>query len=358
MTVSGELPIHEGVERQSDDSLPAFFSQSRPERTEDLHRFRNIPASPHLPQVRHDVRRIACEELVAAVPRQDDPHLSRCDLRDVPLRDYARSDSRFVEMVQDAGENLWELRRVEEQIVMNRVREQGHLLDQPALVVLLFGEVYAEGLESVREILACPEHNRRRVEPAAQMAPERHIAHELHLDRFVEEGAESLDRFGLVADTLAEGEVPILSDLGSTVLGRQIVTGRQDLDSLEEGLVPEDVLKREVVGEGPPVERPQHRGVGEDPFDFRCERDATLGLPEVQRLDPESVSGQEQPPLAFVPDCEGEHPVQFMECVGPLLFVQMDDCLRVAVRAEGVAAFEESFPEGLIVVNLPVVHDP
>src|SRR5256885_9475438 len=46
-----------------------------------------------------------------------------------------------------------------EQIVMNRVREKGHLLDQPALVVLLFGEVYAEGLESVREILACPERS-------------------------------------------------------------------------------------------------------------------------------------------------------------------------------------------------------
>src|SRR2546422_2110094 len=149
-------------------------------------------------------------------------------------------------MLQVAGENFGELRRVEEQIVMNRVREKGHLLDQPALVVLLFGEVYAEGLESVREILACPEHNRRRVEPAAQMAPERHIAHELHLDRFVEEGAESLDRFGLIADTLAEGEVPILSDLGSTVLGRQIVTGSQYLDSLDEGIVHVDVFHLEV----------------------------------------------------------------------------------------------------------------
>src|SRR2546426_2286658 len=99
---------------------------------------------------------------------------------------------------------------------MNRFRGHGPLLNRPVLVVSFSGKVSAEGLESVREILACPEHNRRRVEPAAQMAPERHIAHELHLDRFVEEGAESLDRFGLVADTLAEGEVPILSDLGST----------------------------------------------------------------------------------------------------------------------------------------------
>ena len=57
----------------------------------------------------------------------------------------------------------------------------------------------------------------------------------------------------------------------------------------------------------------------------------------VERLDPVAVSGEHEPPLARVPERDREHPAQPPREVEPVLLVEVDEHLGVAVRAEAVA---------------------
>ena len=202
---------------------------------------------------------------------------------------------------------------------MDSVGEERDLLDIPALIAIGFFEIYAERLQPLCELLHGGHDDRTGVDSTAQMAPERHIAHQLHLDAFIEEGAETAHRLRLFHGLLFEMQIPVLADFDSAVLCDEEVPRRKELDSLEKRLVAEHVLEGQVVCQGPGVQFPCHRRVREEAFDFRRERDASCVHTIVERFDSKAIPDENEALPALVPDRKGEHSVELMYRIGPLL---------------------------------------
>src|SRR5207245_1428893 len=80
-------------------------------------------------------------------------------------------------------------------------------------------------------------------------------------------------------------------------------------------------------------------------------------LADVERLDPEWVAGEEQPPGASVPQRDREHAPQTVEEGSPPLLVAVHEHLGVAVRAEAMAGALELTPQLPVVVDLAVLDD-
>ncbi len=98
-------------------------------------------------------------------------------------------------------------------------------------------------------------------------------------------------------------------------------------------------------------------GVGEERLGLGGEGHATVdGRPE-QRLDTEPVAHEQQPLDAFVPDGEGEHPVQVVRHPLAPLRVGPHHHLGVAAGAELVAAGAKFGAEFVVVVDLAAVAE-
>ena len=114
----------------------------------------------------------------------------------------------------------------------------------------------------------------------------------------------------------------------------------------EEGLERVEVeLAREA---GQPPQRLELGGEGE------LARDVAV----VQRLDPEAVAREHEPPPLAVPDRDGEHPAQALGEARAVLLVEVDEHLGVRVRrAEHVARALELGAQLGVVVDLAVLDD-
>ena len=73
-----------------------------------------------------------------------------------------------------------------------------------------------------------------------------------------------------------------------------------------------------------------------------------------QRLDPERVASEHEPPPARIPQREGEHPAQVLDERRPALLVEMHEHLDVGAGAEAVATALEPPPQRAVVVELAV----
>ena len=88
-------------------------------------------------------------------------------------------------------------------------------------------------------------------------------------------------------------EVPVLPNLDLPALCDEEVPGRQDPNPLEERLLTEHVLKRQVLRKSAVVQPSRDGGVRQETLDLGGERDAPLPLRVVQGFDPQAVPGEE-----------------------------------------------------------------
>ena len=77
-----------------------------------------------------------------------------------------------------------------------------------------------------------------------------------------------------------------------------------------------------------------------------------------QRLLAQPIAGQDQLPPLGVPDGQGEHAVEMLEEVRPLVLVEVDDHFGVAVRAEAMAGAFQPPAQLAEVVDFAVEDDP
>ena len=77
----------------------------------------------------------------------------------------------------------------------------------------------------------------------------------------------------------------------------------------------------------------------------------------VQRLDPEGVAGEHEPPALRVPERDREHPAQLADVVRPVLLVEVQVDLGVARRSEAMPAPFERRAQLEVVVDLAVLDD-
>ena len=98
--------------------------------------------------------------------------------------------------------------------------------------------------------------------------------------------------------------------------------------------------------------------MGEDDFDFRAEQQSLGREFVIERLDAEAIAGDEEGFRVAVPDGKREHAAQVIDAVGPVLLEGVNDGFGVAVSAVLVAASDELFAQGLVVVDFAVEDDP
>ena len=90
---------------------------------------------------------------------------------------------------------------------------------------------------------------------------------------------------------------------------------------------------------------------------LRGEREGAVAMRVEQRLLAEAVARDQQAPAAAVPEREGEHAVQVLHAVDPVLLVEVHDHLRVALGREAVAGPLEPVAQLAVVVDLAVEDD-
>ena len=92
-------------------------------------------------------------------------------------------------------------------------------------------------------------------------------------------------------------------------------------------------------------------------LDLGGEREPAALIGVEQRLLPELVAREQQPPVAPVPEGEREHPAQPLEHPLAVVLVQVDEDLGVRPRPELMPCRRQLPVERFVVVDLAVEHD-
>ena len=78
----------------------------------------------------------------------------------------------------------------------------------------------------------------------------------------------------------------------------------------------------------------------------------------IQRLDPKPVARDKEPAFPSIPDRKRVHSAQVLNAVTPMLFIEVNDGLGVAVSPVTMPASFQAFAQFLVVVEFAVVDDP
>jgi hypothetical protein len=99
--------------------------------------------------------------------------------------------------------------------------------------------------------------------------------------------------------------------------------------------------------------------MGKEGLHLGAEQNRTVGQrPMEQRSDTDAVARQHEPAQPTIPERYRELPIQLLHEVEPLLLVEVDERLRVAMRSELVTALDEILPQLEIVEDLAVEGHP
>ena len=101
---------------------------------------------------------------------------------------------------------------------------------------------------------------------------------------------------------------PPAAHLFPAVLEDKQMTGAQPLDLRAHRARLEDPAPGEQVVDGRGIEPRLHEPRGEERLELRRERETVPRASPHQRLDPQTVAGEHEPPAACVPEREREHP--------------------------------------------------
>ncbi len=133
------------------------------------------------------------------------------------------------------------------------------------------------------------------------------------------------------------------------------MTAGQLANALEDRMWRGDVLECEVARETCGVQLARAERMLEQRLELRAEEKRAPDVRVVERLLPEAVSREQQPPLRLVPEREREHPVQPLDAAWTEVLVEVDDHLGVRARREAVAACDEVRAQLAVVVDLAVL---
>ncbi len=99
-----------------------------------------------------------------------------------------------------------------------------------------------------------------------------------------------------------------------------------------------DIFIKKITGQTFRIEASGDLGMLEDRLGLGAEDQAPgRGLGIDQGLLSHPVSSQDQAVSLLIPEGESEHPVQVTDEVDPVLFIEVDQALRVGLALEGVA---------------------
>ena len=124
-----------------------------------------------------------------------------------------------------------------------------------------------------------------------------------------------------------------------------------------------DAPERELRAAGLSIRERVERGGGEfrsdeaareDPLHLRREDESAVDARQIERLDPEAIARGDQKAIGPVIEEKGELTSQMLETAEAELLVQIENDLRIRLRAEAVALCLERSPDPFEIVNLTV----
>jgi hypothetical protein len=224
---------------------------------------------------------------------------------------------------------------------------------------LVEGALFEADRERLHPLAAFERGKRRersRVDAARKQHADRYVGEQMRPHRVSQARAQLLRQLVLV--------------LGSHFPGRNGGGPRVALQSRLAAFPDEQMAGRKLLRPLPDRKRRRDRVEGEESFkgvevdlaageslQLRREGErAALGR-VVQRLDPEGVTGEHEPPALRVPERDSEHSAQLADVVRSVFLVEVQVDLGVARRAEAVPAPFEGRPQLEVVVDLAVLDD-
>src|ERR1051325_5102995 len=118
-----------------------------------------------------------------------------------------------------------------------------------------------------------------------------------------------------------------------------MMAGRQLFNVLEDADWIGHIAERKISVEGPRIDRALHFRMIEQRFQLRTKNERTAaGDGVIQRFLADPIAGNEQLLITLVPTGEGKHAAQVMKTSRAIFFVSMNDCFRVGVGDEVMAA--------------------
>ena len=238
-----------------------------------------------------------------------------------------------------------------------------HLAGDGPLVVVGPVEGQREGPDRLGQVRRGQTQHGAGVEPAAEVAADRHVGAKAEPDRLVQGVAEPLGVLGVGADLPGVIghrviEVPVADQPDLPAGGEQVVAGRHRVDALEECAVRRGRCPEEVVGlkERGAVPAGGHaRGQQRLDLGGQVQRAAVGRV--VEGLDAEAIPGGEERVVGPVPEHEGELAAQVAQAGRAVVLVKVQGDLAVRAGAEAVAPAFEVALRALEVVELAIDDD-
>ena len=199
----------------------------------------------------------------------------------------------------------------------------------------------------------------RRVDPAGEKRPQRHVALQSHLDRRSQQLPQlAAILFGRPIVLDVEVGLPVRPYVEPPLAPHGVVTRRKLGDALENRPRMRHVLIREVFVEGLRVDLPRHARHLQDALEFAGKQQPARLVTINQRLLPQPIAGQHQLLPPGVPDGQGKHAVKVCNEFWPVVFVEMDQHFGVALSAEAMPGPFQSAAEVAEVIDFAVENDP
>ena len=195
--------------------------------------------------------------------------------------------------------------------------------------------------------------------PPERNAPKRHFALQTHLDRRGQQLAQLPGVLGGRQILLGvEIGLPVRPHVQPAVAPQGKMPRRQLGDAAKDRPRMRHVLVGQIFVERLRVDLPGHVRHLQDGLQLAGEQQPARLVTIDQRLFSQPIAGQQQLLPLGVPDGQGKHAVESGEQLGPLVFVQMDQHFRVALRAEAVAGRFEPAPQVAEIIDFAVEDDP
>ncbi len=344
---------------------------------------------------------VAAQQLVGALTGQR--HRDRLPREAAQQQETEGGDvgDRFLQVPQRFVEQLGVVGRAGQQLVVvgaEPLRDAAGVAELVGVGVL--DEADREGLHRPRAVLGHQRGDERGVQAAAQHRAERDVADHLRARRPAQQFEQPLLVLGparrrgprgvaaggrlaecrpaesrLAQGRLAGGRLTGGYLAGGRFVGRLVVGRPVGLLLRRPVSLPHDPRRRRQLlhaGEQRPragheAERQEQLGgqrvqlggdqaSGDQGLDLGGEREALAPERVVERLHAELVAHQHQPPARSVPQGDREDPLEAAGEVHPVLLIEVDDRLPVALGAQPMAAAAQPLAQLAVVVDLAVEH--
>ena len=319
------------------------------------------PEPPHLVLLEDAV---PGEQLVGAFAGEDDLHpLVVHQPREEEQRGRCGAQQRRLAVPHDRTQGVADLGVAADDLVVLRAEQVGHAALADAFVEPRVGEADRERLERAAVDVADERRDHRGVETTTEVRAHGDVGAQPESHRLLEQAAELVggvvDGAARRGGVLAEVRLPVPRLVQvQIVVDAHAGTGLHALYTGEhrprrrgrptgEGLD----HRRGVDHRGRRAARQQRLDLGAEHHSRRCGR-------QVHRQDPEAVAHQPERIDAPVPQCERELPVEELPGPLPVLLVEVDDHLGVALGGEAVALALQLPPQLDEVEDLPVEAEP